>query len=175
MPNGDQIEEAYEAVLKKIGASDDPELMEVYVGFSKSTTGPAGDDSHLSVELVSPKDKNKIVSCRYDFNKRQAREPQEVTLTSGLGSTETFIDTYDGFKATLFKRADVLPFDKAGAIYEEAIAKSGYGADKCYVTKFHCKRFPSNGLNTSIEVQSTRSGSASKGFAVDKEGHVAPF
>ena len=102
MPDSDQIEEAYESILEKADV-DDPELMEVWISFSKSIAGSDRDDSHMSVKLVSPKDKNKVLWYRYDFPEKRVREPEEVTLTTGLGSTEKFIDTYEGFKSSLFK------------------------------------------------------------------------
>ena len=170
MPNSDQIEEAYDAILEKADV-DDPELMEVGIYFSKSITGPESDDSHMSVQLVSPKNKNKILSYRYDFPEKRVREPREVTLTTGLGSTEKFIDTYDGFKASLFKKSDIMDFDKADDVYKEVIEKSGYGADKCFVHDLQFKYFPT-GLHGSVDVQSTRSITASKGYDVDKAGQT---
>ena len=173
MPDGDQIEEAYEAILEKADV-DDPELMEVHVSFSKSIAGPERDDSNLSVKLVSPKDKNKIVFYRYDFPEKRVREPVEVTLTTGIGSTEKFIDTYDGFKASLFKKSDILDFDKADDVYQEAIAKSEYGPKDCYVDGLQFMYFP-NGLRGSVAVQSTRSTSAHKSFSIDREGNMTAY
>lgn len=168
MPDGDQIEEAYDAILEKADV-DDPELMEVHISFSKSITGPERDDSNLSVKLVSPKNKNKIVFYRYDFPEKRVREPVEVTLTTGIGSTEKFIDTYDGFKTSLFKKSDILDFDQVDEVYQEAIAKSEYGAKDCYVDGLQFTYFP-NGLRGSVAVQSTRSTSAHKNFSIDKKG-----
>lgn len=173
MPNGDQIAEAYDAILEKADA-DDPELMEVHVSFSKSITGPERDDSNLSVKLVSPKDKNKIVFYRYDFPEKRVREPVDVTLTTGIGSTEKFIDTYDGFRASLFKKSDILHFDKADEVYQEAIAKSEYGAKDCYIDGLQFMYFP-NGLRGSVAVQSTRSSSAHKSFSIDREGNMTAY
>ena len=107
--------------------------MEVQVSFSKSIAGPERDDSNLSVKLVSPQNKNKIVFYRYDFPEKRVREPVDATLTTGIGSTEKFIDTYDGFKASLFKKSDILDFDKADDAYREAIIKSGYEPKDCYL------------------------------------------
>ncbi len=173
MPDSDQIADAYDAMLAKAGA-DDPELMEVAIHFSRSMGGSSRDDSHMSVKLVSPENKNKILYCRYDFSKKQVREPQEVTLTTGMGSTEKFIDTYDGFKSSLFKESDILNFDKADEVYEEAISKSEYGVDKCYVSSLQFMYFP-NGLQGRVEVQSTRSTSANKKFIVDKSGQITQY
>ena len=132
MPDSYQIEEAYGTTLEKAGTGD-PKLMEVQVRFSKSIAGPERDDSNLSVKLVSPQNKNKIVSYRYDFLEKRVREPVDVTLMTGIGSTEKFTDTYDGFKASLFKKSDILDFDKADDAYREAITKSGYGPKDCYL------------------------------------------
>ena len=173
MPDDDQIEEAYDAILEKAGV-DDPELMEIAVNFSRSIAGPDHDDSHMSVKLVSPTNKNKILFYRYDFPENQVREPEEVTLTTGIGSTEKFIDTYDGFKASLFKKSEILDFEKADEVYKEAIAKSEYGADKCYVDALQFMYFP-NGLQGRVSVQSTRSTSASKSFIVDKSGQTTLY
>ena len=173
MPDGDQIEEAYEAILEKAGV-DDPELLEIEVDFSRDLDTPSRDDSNLSLKLVSPKDKNKILFYRYDFPEKKVREPEEVTLTMGIGSTEKFIDTYDGFKASLFKKSDIMDFDKADDVYKETIDKSTYGADKCYVSNLHFMYFPT-GLSGRVSVQSTRSGSASKSFLVDKSGNATLY
>ena len=173
MPDSDQIKEAYDAILEKAGI-DDPELMEVHVSFSRSMAGPEQDDSNLSVKLVSPQDKNKIVFYRYDFPEKRVREPMEVTLTTGLGSTEKFIDTYDGFKASLFKRSDILDFDKADDVYQQAIARSDYKPEDCYVDGLQFMYFP-NGLRGSVGVQSTRSTSAHKSFSVDKDGNMTAY
>ena len=173
MPDSDQIQDAYEAILEKAG-TDDPELMEVDVHFSRSIAGPNRDDSHMSVKLVSPEDKNKVLYCRYDFPEKRVREPEEVTLTTGIGSTEKFIYTYDGFKDSLFKKSDILDFDKADEVYKDAIAKSEYGSDKCYVDALQFMYFP-NGLQWRVSVQSTRSTSASKSFIVDKSGQTTLY
>lgn len=173
MPDSDQIADAYDAILEKAGA-DDPELMEVAVHFSRSIGGASRDDSHMSVTLVSPENKNKILYCRYDFSEKRVREPVEQTLTTGMGSTEKFIDTYDGFKASLFKESDILDFDKADAVYEEAISRSEYGADKCYVNGLQFMYFP-NGLQGRVSVQSSRSTSANKSFIVDKSGQITQY
>ncbi len=173
MPDSDQIEEAYEAILEKADA-DDPELMEVQVSFSKSIAGPERDDSNLSVKLVSLRNKNKIVFYRYDFPEKRVREPVDVTLTTGIGSTEKFIDTYDGFKASLFKKSDILDFDKADDAYREAITKSEYEPKDCYINGLQFMYFP-NGLRGSVSVQSTRSSSASKSFSIDREGNMTAY
>ena len=173
MPDGDQIQEAYDAILEKAGV-DDPELLEIEIDFSKSIAGADRDDSNLSLKLVSPKDRNKILFYRYDFPKKKVREPEEVTLTTGIGSTEKFIDTYDGFKASLFKKSDIMDFDKADDVYKETIDKSTYGADKCYVSSLHFMYFPT-GLSGRVSVQSTRSSSASKSFLVDKDGNATLY
>ena len=173
MPDGDQINEAYEAILKKAG-TDDPELMEVQVSFSKHISSADRDDANLSVKLVSPENRNKIVFYRYDFGKQQVREPVDVTLTTGMGNTEQFIDTYDGFKASLFKKSAILDFDRADDVYRDAIAKSAYGPDKCYVNSLQFMYFP-NGLQGRVAVQSTRSSSASKSFIVDKSGQTTLY
>ncbi|GAB3643417.1 hypothetical protein [Spirosoma arcticum] len=171
MPDGDQIEEAYEAILEKAGV-DDPELMEVYISFNKSNNDPAGDRAHMSVQMVSPENKNKIVAYSYDFQGKQVEDPREVTLSSGLGSKEKFIDTYDGFKEVLFKKSDITDFDKAEDVYKEAIAKSGYEPKDCYVDQLQFK-YDNNGVpRGDVGVQSTRSISAHKGFSVDKEGNL---
>ncbi|MBO0929747.1 hypothetical protein [Fibrella aquatilis] len=173
MPTSNQINEAYEAILDKADVKD-PELMEVQVSFSKSISSSDRDDANLTVKMVSPQNKNKIVFYRYDFDKQQVREPVEVTLTTGIGSTEKFIDTYDGFKASLFRKSDILDFDKADDVYKDAIAKSAYGADKCYVDNLQFMYFP-NGLHGRVAVQSTRSTSASKSFIVDKTGQTTLY
>lgn len=173
MPDGDQIEEAYDAILEKADV-DDPELMEVHVSFSKSSMNPEQDDSNLSVKLVSPQNKNKIVFYRYDFPQKRVREPVEVTLTTGIGSTEKFIDTYDGFKASLFKKSDILDFDKVDEVYQEAITKSEYGPNDCYVDGLQFMYFP-NGLRGSVAVQSTRSTSAHKNFSIDRRGTMTAY
>lgn len=173
MPGSDQLSEAYDAILEKAGTRD-PELMEVEIHFSKSISSAASDDSHMSVKLVSPADKNKVLFYRYDYPKKEVREPREVTLTTGLGSTEKFIDTYDGFKASLFKKSDIMDFDKADDAYEKAVARSEYGADKCYVDALQFKYFP-NGLRGSVSVQSTRSRSASKSFSIAKDGTMTDY
>lgn len=173
MPDSDQIEEAYEAILEKADA-DDPELMEVQVSFSKSIAGPERDDSNLSVKLVSLRNKNKIVFYRYDFPEKRVWEPVDVTLTTGIGSTEKFIDTYDGFKASLFKKPDILDFDKADDAYREAITKSEYEPKDCYINGLQFMYFP-NGLRGSVSVQSTRSSSASKSFSIDREGNMTAY
>lgn len=173
MPDSDQIEEAYEAILEKADA-DDPELMEVQVSFSKSIAGPERDDSNLSVKLVSLRNKNKIVFYRYDFPEKRVWEPVDVTLTTGIGSTEKFIDTYDGFKASLFKKSDILDFDKADDAYREAITKSEYEPKDCYINGLQFMYFP-NGLRGSVSVQSTRSSSASKSFSIDREGNMTAY
>jgi hypothetical protein len=173
MPTGDQIEEAYDAILDKADVKD-PELMEVQISFSRHISSSDRDDANLSVKMVSPENRNKVMFYRYDFGKQQVRAPAEVTLTTGIGSTEKFIDTYDGFKASLFKKSDILDFDKADAVYTDAIAKSAYGPDKCYVNNLHFMYFP-NGLQGRVEVQSTRSSSASKSFIVDKSGQTTLY
>ena len=173
MPTGDQIEEAYDAILDKADVKD-PELMEVQISFSKHISSSDRDDANLSVKMVSPENKNKIVFYRYDFDKQQVREPVEVTLSSGIGNTEKFIDTYQGFKASLFKKSEILDFDKADDVYKDVIAKSAYGPDKCYVDNLQFMYFP-NGLQGRVAVQSTRSSSASKSFIVDKAGQTTLY
>ena len=165
MPDEDLIEDAYEAIVDQADVSD-PELMEVHVSFSKGVSGADRDDSHLSVKMVSPEDKNKILYYRCDFNEKRLREPAEVTLTSGLGTTEKFIDTYDGFKESLFKKSEIMDFDDIDEVYEAAIEKSGYAPKDCYVSDLQFMYFP-NGLRGSVSVQSTRSSSAYKGFTID--------
>ena len=173
MPTGDQIEEAYEAILDKADVKD-PELMEIQVSFSRHISGSDRDDANLSVKMVSPENKNKIVFYRYDFDKQQVREPVEVTLSSGIGNTEKFIDTYDGFKTSLFKKSQILDFDKADDVYKDAIAKSAYRPDKCHVNNLQFMYFP-NGLQGRVAVQSTRSSLASKSFIVDKTGQTTLY
>lgn len=171
MPDGDQIEEAYEAILEKAGV-DDPELMEVYINFDKDEHDPANDRAHMGVQMVSPENKNKIVAYLYDFQNKQVEDPRELTLSTGLGSKETFIDTYDGFKDQLFKKSDITDFGKAEELYKEAIAKSGYEPKDCYVNQWQFK-YDNNGVpRGDLGVQSTRSISARKGFSVDKAGNL---
>ena len=173
MPDEDLIEDAYEAILDKADVSD-PEFMEIWVSFSKSIGGADRDDSHMSIQMVSPDDRNKIVSYRYDFPEKRLREPVEVTLTTGLGTREEFIDTYDDFKASLFKKSEIMDFDDIDELYKEAIEKSGYTPKDCYVNDLQFKYFP-NGLRGGLSVQSTRSSSAYKGFTIDKEGNIALY
>ncbi|GAB3495473.1 hypothetical protein GCM10027341_12890 [Spirosoma knui] len=173
MPDGDQIDEGYKAILEKAGV-DDPELLELYVNFSKSSIEREKDRADLSLKLVSPTDKNKIVSYRYDFQNKEVEGPQEVTLSTGIGSREAFIDTYDGFKNSLFRKQAIVDFDQAGDIYQAAIAKSGYKPEDCYVNQLQFMYFP-NGLRGSVAVQSTRSPSAHKSFSVDKEGNLTAY
>ncbi len=171
MPTGDQIEEGYEAILDKADV-DDPELMEVYISFSKSIASPESERSHMSVQMVSPQNKNKLVQYQYDFGKKEIEGPQEMTLSSGLGAKEEFIDTYDGFKDGLFKKSEITDFDEADDIYEKAIAKSGYEPKDCYVDNLQFKYSPRIGLKGQVGVQSTRSTSAHKNYSVDKGGTV---
>lgn len=173
MPDGDQLEEAYNAILEKANV-DDPELMEVYISFGKSIADPNSDRAHISLQLVSPANKNKLVSYHYDFQGKQVEGPQEVTLTTGIGSSEKFIDTYDGFKASLFKKSDILDFDKADEVYRKAVAKSEYAPKDCYVDGLQFRYFPS-GLRGSVAVQSTRSTSAHKSFYIDKAGTILAY
>lgn len=171
MPTGDQIDEGYEAILEKADV-DDPELMEVYISFSKSTASPENERAHMSVQMVSPQNKNKMVQYQYDFGKKEIEGPQEMTLSSGLGAKEEFIDTYDGFKDGLFKKSEIMDFDEADDVYEKAIAKSKYEPKDCYVDNLQFKYSPRVGLKGSVGVQSTRSTSAHKNFVVDKSGTV---
>lgn len=171
MPDSDQIEEGYEAILDKADV-DDPELMEIYISFSKSIANPESERAHMSVQMVSPKNKNKIVQYQYDFGKKEVEGPNEMTLSSGLGAKEEFIDTYDGFKDGLFKKAEIMDFDKADDVYEKAIAKSGYEPKDCYVNNLQFKYSPRVGLKGIVDVQSTRSTSASRHYSVDKAGTV---
>lgn len=173
IPDGDLLEEGYEAILEKADV-DDPELMEVHLNFSKSISELAANSVTLSVQLVSPKDKNKLVEYEYDFNKKQVDGPTEVTITTGLGSTEKFIDTYDGFKQALFKKEDIMDFEKADEVYEQAIAKSGYESKDCYVQRLDFEYDAAGKLDGYVSVQSTRSITANKSFSVDKEGNVKP-
>lgn len=171
MPDSDQIEEGYEAITDKADV-DDPELLEVYISFSKSIASPESERAHMSVQMVSPQDKNKIVQYQYDFGKKEVEGPQPVTLSSGLGAKEEFIDTYDGFKDGLFKKSEIMDFDKADDVYEKAIAKSGYAPKDCYVDNLQFKYSPRVGLKGSVGVQSTRSTSAHRNYSVDKAGTV---
>jgi hypothetical protein len=171
MPTGDQIDEGYEAILEKADV-DDPELLEVYVSFSKSIDSPEIERAHMSVQMVSPQNKNKVVQYLYDFGKKEIEGPKEVTLSSGLGAKEEFIDTYDGFKGSLFKKSEIMDFDEADDVYEKAIAKSRYEPKDCYVNNLQFKYSPRVGLNGDVSVQSTRSTSAHKTFVVDKAGTV---
>ncbi len=171
MPDSDQIEEGYEAITDKADV-DDPELMEIYISFSKSIANPESERAHMSVQMVSPQNKNKVVQYLYDFGKKEVEGPQEVTLSSGLGAKEEFIDTYDGFKNVLFKKSDIMDFDEADEVYEKAIAKSGYEPKDCYVDNLQFKFSPRVGLKGIVDVQSTRSTSASRHYSVDKAGTV---
>ena len=171
MPTGDQIEEAYDAILDKAGVKD-PELLEVYISFSKSIASPQSDRAHMSMQLVSPQNKNKVVHYLYDFGKKQVEGPQEVTLSSGLGAKEEFIDTYDGFKNGLFRKSEIMDFDEADDVYKKAIAKSGYTPKDSYVDNLQFKYSPRVGLKGIVSVQSTRSSSASRHYSVDKAGTV---
>ncbi|MBD2705638.1 hypothetical protein IC229_33830 [Spirosoma sp. BT702] len=171
MPDSDQIEDGYEAILKKADV-DDPELLEVYVNFSKSIVGADSDDAHMSLQMVSPKDKNKIVSYRYMFGNEAVEGPEEVTISAGIGASEKFIDTYDGFKQVLFRKSDIMDFDKADDVYKEAVTKSGYDAKDCYVHQLMFKYMGNGELRGDVSVQSTRSTTAHKSFSVDKQGKV---
>lgn len=171
MPDGDQLSEAYQAVLDKAGV-DDPELLEVYISFSKSIASPESERAHMSVQMVSPQDKNKIVQYQYDFGKKEIEGPEPVTLSSGLGAKEEFIDTYDGFKDVLFKKSDIMDFEEADDVYEKAIVKSGYALKDCYVDNLQFKYSPRVGLKGQVGVQSTRSTSASRHYSVEKTGAV---
>ena len=171
MPTGEQIDDAYKAILNKADV-DDPELMEVYINLSRSIANPASDRAHLMMQFVSPDDKNKIVLYRYDFGRKQVEGPQPVTLSSGLGAKEEFIDTYAEFKDVLFKKTAIMDFDEADKLYEQAIAKSGYAPADCYVDLLQFKYFPRGGLRGDVSVQSTRSTGASRHLMVDKAGEA---
>lgn len=171
MPTGEQIDDAYKAILDKADV-DSPELMEVYINLSRSIDNPKSDRANLMMQFVSPTNKNKIVLYRYDFGRKRVEGPQPVTLSSGLGAKEEFLDTYDEFKGVLFNKSQIMDFDEADKVYEQAIAKSGYAPADCYVDLLQFKYFPRGGLRGDVSVQSTRSTSASRHLMVDKAGNA---
>lgn len=162
-----QIKTAFEAIEKVAGITD-PELMELSMGCHKM---PGRVSTSFNVQMVSPKDKNKIINYSYDFKSGKVDEPREVTLSSGIGSDEKFIDKYEDFKDFLFKKEDMVSFDKYDAIYKKAIEISSYKPDECYIDNVTVNR-EGKKVKNYLKVHSTKSVTAYKNMYFDKEGNV---
>ncbi len=167
LPTGAEIEQAYNALIKKTGVAE-PELLEIQAYFHKSIISDDKNSASVSINIVDPKNKNNVVEYSYSLASGSMSGPEKVTLSSGVGSNEKFLDKYEDFKEFLFKRSDFPAFSKVDEMVATAIEKSGYGTD-CYVTGFTWK---SDNINKfSIGVQSTRSVTASKSSYFNKEGN----
>lgn len=97
---------------------------------------PGDNFSHVSIQIVSPEDKDKMV--QYDWtdmkDRRNVYEVRGLTVSSNLGTD--VIDTYDGYKDMLFSYEDARPYlTNLPAYCKEALEASGY-KDKGYISSF---------------------------------------
>ncbi len=171
MPAGAELQEAYDALLKKIGITD-PEIYEFSCLFNPSLTGkPENNHASMSMTLVNPSDKNKLIDYVYSLTDGTVIGPREVTLSVGRGSNEVFIEKYEEFQDNLFKRDYFPPFSKFDEMYKNAEEKAGYG-EECYIRRFGVKIKRDSKEEISLEIKSTKSRTAYKMYYFDKNGNM---
>ena len=115
---------------------DKAEITQICTDF---TYKPGDQRLFVSVQAVTPKDKNKMAEYRWYDNKDQRNQfmKTELILSDGEGNV---VDKYDDFKYMLFSYQDVAKYIDNFPVYcREALEASGY-KDKGYVASFSIEK-----------------------------------
>lgn len=125
---------------------------------------PDDNTAHVSVQLVSPKDKNKLEQFSWNDMKdrRNVYEQAELTVSTSLGSD--LVDTYEGYKEMLFTYKDAAVYlNNLPAYCKEALEASGY-KDEGYVSSFQME---TRGVSISV---THKKGGMSKTYRIADDG-----
>lgn len=125
---------------------------------------PEDNTANVAVQLVSPKDKNKLEQFSWNDMKdrRNLYEQAELTVSAELGTE--LVDTYEGYKDLLFTYADAAVYLNNLPTYcKEALEACGY-KDEGYVSSFSLEK---SGATISVSHQK---GGASRTFRIAEDG-----
>lgn len=97
---------------------------------------PGDNTAHVSIQIISPDDKNQMV--QYDWNdmkdRRNMYEKYDLTVSTMVSSD--VVDSYEGYKDMLFTYNDIKTYlNNLPGYCKEALEASGY-KDKGYVDNF---------------------------------------
>lgn len=169
--NEGEMKEKITEVLK--GADTTPDQVEIAEISSSSNYNnkATGDTYSLSLDIVSPKDKNKIARTDwYSSEQSPSRQTTENLILSDADNN--VIKEYDKFKDMLFSYGDVeMYINNTPTLFKEALEAAGYDKEG-YVKYFTIRRDPSKGneIIASIRVQHKSTSSLSKYFRIAKDG-----
>ncbi len=110
------------------------------VEFAEITTTfiyrPNDNNAHAHIQIVSPKDKNKMEQLDWNDMKERRNHYERYGLTVSTRVDSDLIDTYEGYKDMLFTYDDIRKYlDNLPSYCAEAIEASGY-KDDAYVSDF---------------------------------------
>lgn len=174
LPSSKEFTDALNLIVKKAGFSSADEVEFFELGSTFSVSSIEGSDPSVYVEatIVDKKDKNKLMSYSFYFDKGEVGEGEEVVLTSGFGSNEEIVEGYESFKSNLFKTSDIAPFSKMDEMQKAALENSGYKKDEQYTSSYRSGYNTVGRFETYIYVNNTKVRTMSKPIYFDKTGAV---
>jgi hypothetical protein len=174
LPNTKEFTDALYLIVKKAGFSsvDGVEFFDLGSSYSESIIEGRNPTVYVEATLVDKKDKNKLMNYRFDFEKGEVSEGEEIVLTSGFGSSQEIVEGYDNFKSNLFKTSDIAPFSKMDEMQKSALDNSDYKVDEQFTSSYKSGYNSLGNFETYIYVQNKKVRTMSKPIYFDKNGAV---